>query len=1042
MLVSALALTVVAFTYAEEEEVAIPAEDPELTAEIAYAEALVGQGFPDFADEVIKGIKRRWPDAEAKVFAIEVRGLLSFGKFEEAERKIAALPERKGPKYWRARLEVANNYFARNQKDACVKIYDEFFAAYPKANAEIGDFYLDASYMFGQLLFSDRKYAEAAKRYEASLPLVPPDRWCNMASETVKMYMKAYEAVGKGKGDTLLVGAERIVDKLLYRLDEPVFFGQAISMKAHIAELRGKIDLAKEFIDEYKPQLEDIHAQIIEYDPDGKLGVLRLSPLPECLYLQGKILWNAAQEEYRNSPRDDEKVKAYLFGARDKATGKRDGQGAFNMAVNVFIKYETSPWAVSAGEMSEQIREFAEKNYHAKIKTKITQEQLDKMRLAQFKQAHELFLANKYVEAVQSYFEVLERYPELMESVKCLGNIISALQDLCVEEQDANKRAEYRLDCDTIEGYVAERFAGNPNRELMLTAGNVVLAAANTEKERKEPERAKWLYELFYQNYTDNPTAPMHAANSAMEAQKLKDYGEAIRLWGFIEQIYTNSAVYASALAQLSYCHGELGHRREEIDYISRYLPLEEVKIRRLQAQTRLAQMYQRDGLDILASADTNETEQAVAAAEARGSAQIIRAIKQFTEFAAEAERAIADPGTPKNDVEKYRELHEAALYFVGDCWIRMTRPAARLEMMRKKAAESYEKYVAAYPQGKSVRSALVRLGTVYTALGDLAQSKSALDRLAKAFPDSDEAKNAKPRLAKNLMELGMTREATEIYAEMLKTDGKYTAGQFLAAGDALINGKSWELANQAFSAAIRLAGTNQLITVAKARLGEARCAFRQSSYAEAREALDLFLQDPKMAKLAMASDAYFMMAEVASEQGRLEQDKELRGKCFGSAVGALRKVRAYWAKKPQWEQDQLDLLSGDILRRRMEAELAMGLEEDAAETCGRAASTFQVFIQAHAPSESHPFADFAEGERENLERAYASMLPLLGKQGAEQASQVMRFGNEYLKLFPEGRNRTLVLNCINQAKVDLPAAEAQADSASSPEAGISKEED
>ena len=52
-------------------------------------------------------------------------------------------------------------------------------------------------------------------------------------------------------------------------------------------------------------------------------------------------------------------------------------------------------------------------------------------------------------------------------------------------------------------------------------------------------------------------------------------------------------------------------------------------------------------------------------------------------------------------------------------------------------------------------------------------------------------------------------------------------------------------------------------------------------------------------------------LVEVASEQGRTEKDATMRGKYFGAAIGALKKVRQYWARKPVWEQHQLDLLSG-----------------------------------------------------------------------------------------------------------------------------------
>ena len=148
-----------------------------------------------------------------------------------------------------------------------------------------------------------------------------------------------------------------------------------------------------------------------------------------------------------------------------------------------------------------------------------------------------------------------------------------------------------------------------------------------------------------------------------------------------------------------------------------------------------------------------------------------------------------------------------------------------------------------------------------------------------------------------------------------------------------------------------------------------------------------------------------------------------MRTKCFNAAIGALKKVRQYWSKKPQWEQDQLDLLSGEVLIDRMNAEEAMGLKEEARETCGRAASTFQVFIQAHGVSENHPIDKMSAGELANLERAYATIVPLFSKLGSDQADRVIKFGQEYLDYFPNGKARTEISNCMNKAKADLPAA-------------------
>ena len=1014
-----------------------PQENPELEAEIAYVEALVNYGFPDLAGPVIEATKKKWPESEVRFFAIEIRGMLALGQFEAAEKKIAALPDRKSTKYWAARLEVANNYFGRGQKPECMKIYDEFFKVFPKPPKEIRKFYMEACYAFGQLLVGDRQYGKAAERYDALLKQLQEgsDEWCNLACETVEINLRLanemQEKIADPKKnakevkerDKYLAAAGKIVDKLLWQQEKPVYFGRAVSMKAHIEQMRGDIEKATQIIDDYKPDLEAIHKQIAEFDPEGKMGLLKQSPLPECMYLQAKMRWEEALAESKKRPkRDDDKIKDLMFGPRG-SNKKRDGsKGAFNMSVNVFLNYEMSAWAPAAGDLSEEIKAFAEKEYKAKIKTKVTPEQIAKVRAAQFKDANEKFLQGQYLEAIDSYYGVLSKYPEIRESIPAIENIASAYLDLILETKDEKKKEEYRMNADAVEGYLAERFAGAKDKLIMMAAGDATIRLAAKETQYKNPARADRLYTEFFSNYTRHTTAATLAAAKAMEFQKAERYEDAIKYWGIISKVYTNTTFYASSLAQLSYCSGKLGDKKAEIDYITAYLPIETVKIRKLQAEFQLAQMYQKDGMAILASAETNQAPEAVEADEKRGTAQIIRAIKTFSGFTAEVDAALKDPSTAKEDAAKYAELREAAMFMAGVCWSRMNRPEKNLKTYRERAAKSYEAYVEAYPDGKYAKPCYVQLGTIYTALGDMAKSKDALDRLSEKFPDSDEAKNAKPRLAKNLIEMGMKKEGAEIYGEMLRTDGAYTAGQFVNAGEALIEAKSWDLANQAFEKAIRLAGTNSVTTVAKARLGQARSSWKQGSLAEAREALDLFLADAKMSKMAIAADANFMLVEVASDQGRTEKDATMRGKHFGAAIGALKKVRQYWAKKPQWEQDQLDLLSGDVLVNRMKAEDAMGLKDDAKETCGKAAAVFQVFIQAHGPTDEHPVDKMEAGELANLERAYATMIPLFTRLGAEQADRVMKFGQEYLDLFPNGKARTEVSNCMNQAKADLPA--------------------
>ena len=392
-----------------------PKENPELEAEINYVEALVNYGYPDIAAPVIEETKKKWPESEVRFFAIEIRGLLALGKFDEAEKKIAALPDRKSSKYWAARLEVANNYYGRGQKEECMKIYGEFFTAYPKPPADLRKFYMEACYAYGQLLAGDRQYALAAERYEALLKQLAngSDEWCNLACETVEIYLRladeSKDPKDKAKRDANLKAAGKIADKLLWQLEKPLYFGRAVSMKAHIEQMKGDIDRAEALVDEHLPQLRELHDQIVQYDPEGKMGLLKQSPLPECLYLQAKMLWDEIQAESKKTPkRDDEKIKAWMFGPRPKNGGKRDGsKGAFNMALNVFLNYETSAWAPAAGDVADGIKAMAEKLYKANIKTVITDEQRRKVRAAQFKDANEKFLTQQYREAIDAYLAVL-----------------------------------------------------------------------------------------------------------------------------------------------------------------------------------------------------------------------------------------------------------------------------------------------------------------------------------------------------------------------------------------------------------------------------------------------------------------------------------------------------------------------------------------------------------------------------------------------------------------------------------------------------------
>jgi len=178
------------------------------------------------------------------------------------------------------------------------------------------------------------------------------------------------------KREEYLALASGLANRLLWKLDQPVYFGNAVLIGAQVEKLRGNVDKAVSVIDEWIPNLRDIHDQVVNADPDGTKGLLRLSPLPECLFLRAEMLWDEAQSEFSKSGRDDDRIKDLLLGPKDK-NGKRQGaKGALGYSGSVFLKFGKSACAPAAGELVMKIQTFAEKEYGAIFKTKITAGQI------------------------------------------------------------------------------------------------------------------------------------------------------------------------------------------------------------------------------------------------------------------------------------------------------------------------------------------------------------------------------------------------------------------------------------------------------------------------------------------------------------------------------------------------------------------------------------------------------------------------------------------------------------------------------------------
>ena len=993
------------------------AVDPELTEELAFIKALLDEDMPDLAEPVIAAAKKKWPNAVPKLKVLELKGKLAAGQFDEVKKVVDSLKGKKDQEseYWALNLSMANEYYARSMMSECRQIYEGFFKTVTNPGADLLDFYLDSGFNWTQICVREKKFDDAVKMFDQLLskPL-PDERWCAVALEEVELLLRLADDIpadAKGKQaearKKYIETATKRVDKLLWKRELILVFGKAIAMKAHIEMLNGNPDKAQTLVNDYMEELSEIHRNLVERDPDGSQGYVRASPMPECRYLLAKMLWDSAQAEAKKPKPDEDFIKNALFGKREKSSKKRNGLGAYNHAVNVYAKYVDSAWAADAGEMTEQIAAFVKERYKKEIKTNIPAGQIEKMRKKEYQNAYELYRSGEFEKAAAAYQDLLARVKaETKESVYARGVLADCYVTLR-QNAKADKKEEYTKKAEEAENYVATQYKDQPDA-LVYEAGNATLRLAAKEKDLRNRDRAQFLYDAYFSNYPKHGDAPQQAYSLASQAYGAEDWATAIRYYGLIGTQYTNSTHFVDSLNRLAACNEKTDNVAEQEKWLRAFANATKKKDERLAVLLKLAVMQQKRAFEAYESAAgmTN----AVEAAEVQEAAfkTVLGAIRDFNQVSRGVTNVLGSAEGKSLDEKKRAEyLHrrEQSLFFLGNCLQRVpVKNPKTLSRLRKNAVDSYEEYLKSYPKGQFGAQALMRIGTIHTVEKNMDKAQDAFTRLQSDFPDSPEAKNSMPVLAKSLIDMGMTSEGVAQYKKMLEaTGGKYTAAQFLLAGDALLGAKSWAVAEEAYAKVAELAASlkDSAYYLQRALMGQAKAAYGAKNYAEARQKLDEFVE--KYGKTTLAVDAYDMLVEVASIEGSREKDDTLRMNAFNAAVRALKKLRNY--KKDPIEQYELDIRSGEVLLRKMEAESAMNLAEAVKDTRGRAIVAFQAYLMAHEPENKEAFEKLTAKEKELLKRCYEDILPIMAVHGSPK-EDVEAYEKNYKAFFPRGQGQ------------------------------------
>lgn len=975
-------------------------EETALREELRYIDALQQGLMPDIADEVIAEAKKRFqfPEAATKLMVSSTKGLLLQAKFDEVQKIIDAIADKNGAEFWAMTLAKADAFYAFGKYSDADKLYLDFFKKVDKPVGVLVSFYRDSAYKYAQMLLYLGKEREALPAFR-NLFKVPleEDVERQVRADMSELMLKLIPGINnKDEKDKMLKEAETTVDKLLWKQD--VWFGKAIVMKAHIFLLRGDIKGAQELVENYMPQLKTIHDSVLQQDPDGSQGILRMSPMPQCRYLLAVLLADEAMAEAKKDGANEDRIKDLLLGERDPQTRQRKANGAYNHFLNVFIRFPENQWAADAGERAETLRKFIQARYNVELRSSITPAQMKKVREMQFVGARLFFSQNLFKEAVERYLLVLNQFPEAPESVFALGDLTVSYIELLDKDPDA------ALMADTIAAHLSERFCANP--ALMKDAGDQLRRIGERYGESRMEDKKRQTYALFFRDYPEHYAAGQLVMSFGEREFEAKNYVGALTYYQQIAETYTNSPYYFEALNRIARVYKEEGQRTNEIAalafYVEKLAARERPDHALIVGKFLLTDAYREYGSRLLKGEDIAEEQKA--AAQKEGVTWLAKAAQGYSEVARLLDENAA--AYQRNDEEKQRneQLREQSLFIRAICLAQINQPEGELPALRKQAVAAFEDYVKRFPKGKNAPKAQLQIGTLYTILQDTGNAQAAFEKLAKDYPDSDESKNSVPLQAAALIEIGLRGEGVAKYRQMFAAGGTYTDSQFMLAGRALEEAKEYDVAIQAYDKV--LAGTKETGLIANARLGRARSLMGQKKYGEAHKVLEAFIKDKELSKLMLVVDANLLLVEVASEEGKTEKDDKERARFFTAAVEALDMVARY--RTNAVDRAELSLKTGEVLLRKKEAEKKLGLTSQEAKTRGEAIVAFQVMIMNMDPGHA--------ALQPSLEKAYFYCLPLLLEH--KKFKDAEEDCERYLSLFPDGRYRTDVQNWLNQAKI------------------------
>jgi len=911
---------------AEGEEVVKKDEDP-VDIEIAFMKGLIRMRMPDYAQKALDKLILKSPETKPRASSIKIDILAGVGKYDEAEAMIAAMPQ-DTLETWFMKLSLAEHYYQAGKMIEAKAGYEAFFKKYEKGPpAGMEKFYMEQAYKYAQMLIFKNDEEAAVDAFRCVLNGKPPrDIEFKIRIDLAELCVKlAEKTADPKKREVFFQKTREACEPVLWKDNGGPLFGKALMILAHMEMIKGDKKAAKKLISTNLPMLRELEKVLKE----NKIS-LDFSPMAECRYLLATI----AEEEGRE----------FLKQGKTKECAE-SWTVALNHFVNVLAQYQTSQWAVPAGEGQDRVAELMRSKLNLDVK--LPSFDRSKIMGAVLKEAQAKFEQNLFQEASRKYLIYVNNVPEQDASVAALGELARCY----IEMGDTNY-------FDAVTGYLAQRFCQNPHLED--NAGTAFLRAAATAEALNNKELCQKVYDYYIKYFPRHKRMASVLYKFGDDKAKEKDYDRAIGYFQLISTNYIKSPVYFAALSKMAYCYSMMNDFSNAVQVLNNTIAALPPGTEEIETRYRLGDTYRR--MD-----------------------KIVPAINEFagiiTSITGTNKAAYAKT---TEDVTRIKGLMESVYFWKAYCYAMLNKGYApdKIKVFQQKAIDDFTKFVADYPKSPLSPTALSRYGSLLYAVGRSDDANKAFSRLVTEYPDAPESKDVVFVQGMSLIEMKKMDKAIEVFGRMLENEKAFSAPQYLRVGRIMFEAKEYPTAIKFYERAKKLAVKDKTVNRVvwePAVFGIGEAYFTQGNSAEAVKAIGELFARYKNTSLFL--EASFVLSKAYADLGAKENDKVKKEGLYIKANAAIAKGMTVINPTNTFARFKANLQIADV-------QTLQGNKG------GATASYFRMLGSGNWNDVNL---------RPYMEEALIKGLPLLGER-EDMVEEVVNIGTKYLEACPRGQ--------------------------------------